>query len=40
MTREIIIKILADRVKAGGITREQVPKEYRAEVTALLEENK
>ena len=29
MTREIIIKILADRVKAGGITLEQVPQAWR-----------
>lgn len=37
MQKEIIVKILADRVKAGGITLEQVPQTYRADVQALLE---
>lgn len=37
MQKEIIVKILAERVKAGGITLKQVPQAYRADVQALLE---
>ena len=37
MQREIIITILTKRVKARGITLEQVPQTYRADVQALLE---
>ena len=35
--RGIIIKVFANTVRQGKLTLEQVPDEYKEEVTALLE---